>query len=534
MNWLLRIQRSIVIKITLLMGFLIVVIGAMLGINMVNCKRLDNNLNDIKNRYIVFSQLATKANISFLNMDDQSNMWVGLYDKDKNSKLVQDTLAQILSAQDQLNQSLQSAEEMAITPEQKTAVKKAIIDAKAYENYFSQVYQLNYSDHQRAAQIMYADNSDASSQLTSDLEQIENLAYQGLLKNASSASSLSRDNLTTTIAAGTIVILITIFTLFYFRRVIAPIPVISENLKQIAKGDLSKQTIEIKRTDEVGILSQAMNEMSNNMKYLISEMAQKSENVAASAAELSASTENVAAAATETASTIGEIASTVDQVTTNAQRIADASAQAAAYAKEGNEGLKNVVSQMDAIQKTASTSGKVISDLSESAGKITQIVELITRIADQTNLLALNAAIESARAGEHGRGFAVVAEEVRKLAEQSAGAAKEIYTLITSIQQESQMAVESMKQSGTQIETGTQVMGEVRATIEKIINAVQGLAQEIQSVAVATEQMNSGVQNVAAAAEEQTATMEEVASTTQSLTGLAEELDVLSKRFRLT
>ncbi len=334
------------------------------------------------------------------------------------------------------------------------------------------------------------------------------------------------------ISAVIIIILGLLIAIFIARMIANPVRLVDVEAAKIAAGDLTGKEITVKSKDEAGHLAESFNNMLNNLKDITGQLQEKSRSVASSAAEISASAENVSAAASETASTIGEVASTVEQVTVNAQRIADASAQAAAYAKEGNGGLKNVVSQMDAIQESASASGKVVSGLSESAGKITQIVELITSIADQTNLLALNAAIESARAGEHGRGFAVVAEEVRKLAEQSAGAAKEIYTLITSIQHESQEAVESMKQSETQVETGAQVVREVRASIEKIINAVQGLAEDIQSVAAATEQMNSGVQNVAAAAEEQTATMEEVASTTQSLAGLSEELDELSKRFK--
>lgn len=321
---------------------------------------------------------------------------------------------------------------------------------------------------------------------------------------------------------------------FIIARMIAnPIRLVDAEAAKIAAGDLTGKEIAVKSKDEVGSLAESFNEMLKNLQEITRQLQEKSRIVASSSTELSASAENVSAAVTETSTTIAQVASTVEQVAANAQSIADTSAQAAAYAKEGNEGLKNVVDQMEAIQETASNSGRAVSGLSESAGRITQIVELITSIADQTNLLALNAAIESARAGEHGRGFAVVAEEVRKLAEQSAGAAKEIYNLITSIQQESQKAVESMEQSGAQVETGAKVVQEVRSTIEKIIAAVQGLAGEIQSVAAAIEEMNSGVQNVAGATEEQTATMEEVASTTQNLAGLAEELDELSKRFKL-
>ncbi|MFZ5652481.1 MAG: methyl-accepting chemotaxis protein, partial [Bacillota bacterium] len=183
--------------------------------------------------------------------------------------------------------------------------------------------------------------------------------------------------------------------------------------------------------------------------------------------------------------------------------------------------------------RATEASAGVINGLNQSAGKITQIVEMITQIAEQTNLLALNAAIEAARAGEQGRGFAVVAEEVRSLSEQSAGAAKEIHALITTIQQESQRAVRSMDEGSSQVNAGSRVIKEVGGTLESIISAVQGLAGEIRSIAGAIGQISSAVENVAAAAQQQTATMEEVSSTTSNLAAMADELERISSRFKL-
>lgn len=308
---------------------------------------------------------------------------------------------------------------------------------------------------------------------------------------------------------------------------------VSVNAARIAEGDLTASEIDIKSKDELGQLAGAFNTMLAKLREIAGQIQEKSQALATSSGELSAIAENVTAGASETASTAGEVASTVEQVTTSVQQIADASARASGYAEEGSRGIRRITDQMEAIQRANAASGEIINGLNESAVKIYQIVELITQIAEQTNLLALNAAIEAARAGEQGRGFAVVAEEVRKLAEQSAGAAKEIYGLITAIQEESRRAVESMKEGSDQVQAGSAVVRDVGGTLEKIITAVQGLAGDIQSVAAAAGQISTAVENVAAAAEEQTATMEEVSSTTQSLAGLSGELERLSGQFKL-
>ncbi|MHB8917408.1 MAG: methyl-accepting chemotaxis protein, partial [Desulfocucumaceae bacterium] len=301
----------------------------------------------------------------------------------------------------------------------------------------------------------------------------------------------------------------------------------------IASGDLTVDEIPVKSKDELGQLAGAFNTMLANLKEIAGMLQEKSRTLASSSGELSANAENVTAGASETAATISQVASTAEQVTDSVRHIAGASAESAGYAEEGSRGIQRINDQMEAIKKAAETSGEVIFGLNESAAKISQIVELITQIAEQTNLLALNAAIEAARAGEQGRGFAVVAEEVRKLAEQSAGAAKEIYVLIAAIQQESGKAVQSMKDGSDQVQGGTAVVMEVGGTLEKIITSVRGLAGDIQSVSAAAEQISMAVQNVAASTQQQTATMEEVASTTQSLAGLASEMQELAGRFKL-
>jgi methyl-accepting chemotaxis protein len=317
------------------------------------------------------------------------------------------------------------------------------------------------------------------------------------------------------------------------RSIAAPIGLVAAEAAKIAQGDLTGKKIAVKARGEVQKMAQAFNHMQANLREIARQLTDQSQAVASSSAQLSASAENVAAGADETASNIHRVAKTFEKIASNARQMTDVSAESAGLAREGAENIKNVNAQMEDIQAATASSSEVINGLNRSAAKISQILELITQIADQTNLLALNAAIEAARAGDQGRGFAVVAEEVRKLAEQSSGAAGEIYQLIASIQKESDRAVQTMTDGSARVEEGARTVDVMGGTFEKIIGSVQGLAADIQSITLAVEEISGLVQNVAATAQEQTATMEEVSSTSQNLSRLALNLEDLAGKFKV-
>lgn len=321
---------------------------------------------------------------------------------------------------------------------------------------------------------------------------------------------------------------------FVARLIEKPIRLLDVEAAKIAAGDLTGNEIKTTSKDELGRLTESFNSMVGNLKEIAGQLQRKSQDVALSANTLSAGAENVSQGASQTSANIAEVAATVDQVAANAKNIAGTSSETASLAWAGEEGIRNVRSQMTVIENSASANVEIIQGLSKAAGQISSIVDLINRVAEQTNLLALNAAIEAARAGEHGRGFAVVAEEVRKLADQSTGATKEIYTLIKAVQQEAQRAAASMEQSAAEVQVGTKVMQEVEESFSQIITSVQGLVGEIQTIAASAQEITLAVQNVAAAAEQQTATMEEVSGVSQNLAELAVELESLAGKFKLS
>jgi methyl-accepting chemotaxis protein len=193
-----------------------------------------------------------------------------------------------------------------------------------------------------------------------------------------------------------------------------------------------------------------------------------------------------------------------------------------------------------------------VANLGERSVQIGQIVDTISGIAGQTNLLALNAAIEAARAGEQGRGFAVVADEVRKLAEQSQDATKQIADLIQEIQGETDKAVVAMNQGTHEVKVGTEVVsvagqafGEITLLITQVSDQIQDISAAIQQVTSGSQLIVSSVQDidgiskkvaeeaetVSAATEEQSASMEEIAASSQSLAKMARDLEAAVSKF---
>lgn len=379
----------------------------------------------------------------------------------------------------------------------------------------------------------------------------------------------------TMITSITIVVILAITSLiimWYARRIARPIKELETAARRIAGGDISLSRLSIDSNDEIGRLGQSFEQMTVNLRSLIQKIASATNQVGASAEELSTSSRESAEASNQVAAVIGEVAAGaekqlkavddaasvveqmsagVQQIAANANTVAGSSAKSADAAQEGSKAVEKAVMQMSYIAKTVTQSAEMVTKLGERSEEIGQIVDTIAGIAGQTNLLALNAAIEAARAGEQGRGFAVVAEEVRKLAEQSEQAAKQIASLVTEIRQDTHSAVLAMNEGTQQVEVGTEVVNNAGETFKEIYSLFNAVSTQIQEISAAIEELASGsqhivnsvreiddiskntasqAQTVSAATEEQSATSEGIAASSQALSRMSEELtDAVSK-----
>jgi len=326
----------------------------------------------------------------------------------------------------------------------------------------------------------------------------------------------------------------------------APITGLVSLMGGIAQGDLT-QKIDVTSEDEIGELSENANKMVEDINNALSQVLATTKMVASSANELSKDSAQIVGGAksqsdksTNVATAMEEMSATVTEIAKNSGEAANASKEARDMAVKGGDVVKKTLDGMGRIASSVERSANTIKVLEKSSAQIGEIVKVIDDIADQTNLLALNAAIEAARAGEQGRGFAVVADEVRKLAEKTSKATKEIADMIKGIQVDTKNAVSAMDEGTKEGKAGVSLAIEAGAALDKIVETVKRVSDMIAQIATAAEEQSATTEeitrNIGSIAEVSKDTMtkaEASSSVTEEMKKLAEELESLVNRFKL-
>ncbi|MHB1176585.1 MAG: methyl-accepting chemotaxis protein [Sulfuriferula sp.] len=314
------------------------------------------------------------------------------------------------------------------------------------------------------------------------------------------------------------VLLAAFFGIWLVRAISGPLNEAIRVAKSVAAGDLT-QAIEVRSKDETGQLMQAMKDMNDSLVHIVGQVRNGTETIAVASrqiasgnADLSARTESQASSLEETASSMEELTGTVKQNAEHARHANQLVGSTAEIAANGGQLVGQVVTTMASIKS--------------SSRKIADIIGVIDGIAFQTNILALNAAVEAARAGEQGRGFAVVAAEVRNLAQRSAGAAKEIKTLISD-------SVEQVDAGSKLVDEAGEAMDDIVTSVELVVDIISGIATASQEQSSGIEQVNQAVGQMDEATQQNAALVEQAAAAAESLQDQAAKLAQAVSIFRL-
>lgn len=279
-------------------------------------------------------------------------------------------------------------------------------------------------------------------------------------------------------------------------RITKPLTLASHVATAIATGDLTV-LVEAQGRDETGQLLAAMSTMLDKLRTMVGEVVDGATTLAAAAEQVSASSQTLSQGTTEQATSVEETTSSLEQISASIS-------QNAAHSSQTEQ-----IATQSLIE--ADESGRAVREATQAMNVIAEKVSVIEEIAYETNLLALNAAIEASRAGDQGRGFAVVATEVRKLAERSRAAAKEIRVLANS-------SVKVSDESAVRLSKLLPVIRQTAELVQEVTEASREQASGVAQINKAMTQIDQVTQRTAAAAEELASTSEEMAAQAQALT----------------
>lgn len=328
--------------------------------------------------------------------------------------------------------------------------------------------------------------------------------------------------------------------------VVRPVQEGSHALAVMATGDLTIRMSGEYRGD-LALIKESINRVGSSLEEALLRVSEAVRATASASSDIRTSTEQMAAGAHEQTSQTGAVATSMEEMTKtilenarNASVAAGTAKKARVSAEQGGRVVEETVGGMKRIADVVHRSAVTVRELGRSSDQIGEIIGVINDIADQTNLLALNAAIEAARAGEQGRGFAVVADEVRKLAERTTKATKEIAGMIKQIQADTGGAVAAMEEGTREVEQGIRLADRAGSSLREIVSVSQTVTDMVTQIAAASEEQSGAsgeiarnIEAISTVTAETSQGTQQIARTAEDLNGMTEQLQQLVRQFKL-
>lgn len=311
-------------------------------------------------------------------------------------------------------------------------------------------------------------------------------------------------------------------------------------VSDVARGDLTVEANPEGVEDEtLGSIAASFNYMVRQLRQIVSNVNETTNAVTTASTNIAERSTSLAEVSTsnsrrisETAGALDEMVLSIQHVTENARLSSTVALEARANAEAGAQAMRETITALQQMRDQIQDAGRMVARLGESSQEIGQTVQLISQIARQTNTLALNASIQAARAGQHGRGFAVVAEEVRKLAERAAMATRQIDSMVSTIQSETDDAVTAMTIGSRQVTEGVDLANRTGVRLEEIDAVINRLGELIDSMSSAAEEQAATALDLAQAMRMVSSSTAESTESTQDAAQSATTLARLAERLR--
>jgi len=473
-----------------------------------------------------------------------------------------------------------------ISPERREMYERIVQEKAAVEEVIVKLMSVYRDQGIEAGNAMLADLAVVNNKLTEDIGYANDTSHANALAADAAVTASKNRFLLIMMGIAVAAVLISVsLGLWISGAISSGIKTLDKALKIIASGDLT-HAIKIKSSDELGNMAKSYNEMRSQLSTLVRHLKENAVQLSSASDQLSTATRQSSEATQQVASSsqqmakgaqeqsvnaqetaksindlsesinslaegsgqqsesvkkavasISQVAETLTDVAAGADKAALGARQAAESAQTGAENSRQTLSGMDKIKDSTGEVTRKIEELGARSAEIGKIVAVIDDIAAQTNLLALNAAIEAARAGEQGRGFAVVSDEVRKLAERTATATKEIADLITNVQKGVQEATRVMEGGNTAVSEGYNLAVKAGQSLEEILRISSQVNVEINQISLKAQQVNAATNELVtvvdtvgniteantASARQMTGVAVQVSKAVETVAGIAEE-----------